>query len=62
MNPLRAPISIGVNDTPIVQVAPTAYDGAVQFFVIPKSLAFVPPVTMEVMCSGPVPELASVMT
>jgi len=56
----RGPIATGEMDTPIVHVTPTAYAAAVQLFAMLKSLEFVPPRIKEAMCSGPVPEFASV--
>jgi hypothetical protein len=60
INAARAPIATGEIDTPIVQVAPTAYAALVQLFVTLKSLEFVPPRATEAMCSGAVPELLTV--
>jgi hypothetical protein len=61
MKAARAPVATGESDTPMPQVVPAAYAAAVQLLVRPKSLKFAPPRATELMCSGPVPELVSVM-
>src|SRR5258708_461932 len=57
----RAPTVLGASETLIAQVAPTAYAGAVQLLDKVKSAALVPPSATELMWSGPVPELVSVV-